>query len=198
MNISKLIILLCSISISGNSQTCIHKNLSKNFDFKISLVGKNTDSLKILATITQKSHPLKIQNLEIKTDGFYFDSYNNCDKVRSYSTKINDNLPSGDENDSGNLIVADFNFDGLEDFAVKNDPGGNGGPVYAYFLQAEDKKFYKNSYLSDRVQFFPIKIDSIKKTMTTLVHASAYQKNRRIFKYNQKTKKWKLIYDKLE
>jgi len=126
------------------------------------------------------------------------DSFDDCKNVKSYSTKVNSELPIGGGNDSGNFIVADFNFDGLEDFAIKRDPGGNGGPLYAYFLQAEDKKFYKSSYLSNLVEFFPIEINTIKKTITTLVHANAYQKNKRTFKYNPETKKWKLIFNGFE
>ncbi|MEC4003617.1 hypothetical protein OX283_003010 [Flavobacterium sp. SUN052] len=197
MNVLKLIFLITLISFKAVSQTCSYKKLSKEFDFTITLNSKKLDSIQVLIKITNKVSQ-KIQALKIETEGLYIDSFNDCKNVKSYSTKINSELPTGDENDSGNFIVADFNFDGMEDLAIKRDVGGNGGPLYAYFLQAKDKKFYESLYLSNTVEFFPIEINSTKKTITTFLHANAYQKNRRIFKYNQKAKKWKLIYDKLE
>lgn len=198
MNIFRLWLLIGLISLNANCQTCTYENLSKIFNFKVIPIPKKEDIITINVEITEKENSKKVQTVTIECDGFYLDSFDDCKKVKSYSTGINDKLPIGDENDSGNFIVADFNFDGIEDFAVKRDPGGNGGPLYAYFLQGDDKVFYKSSYLSNTVVFFPIEINPKKRTLTTYLHANAYQKNRRIFKYNPKTKKWKCIYDKLE
>lgn len=198
MKILKLIVLTTLISGKIACQTCSYKKLSKDFDFSVSLIQKKNDSIRVLIQITNKAFRKKIQTLKIDTEGLYIDAFNNCNNVKSYSTKINSELPTGDENDSGNLIVADFNFDGLEDLAIKSDVGGNGGPLYMFYLQAEDKKFYKSYYLSEIVEFFPIEINSTNKTITTFLHANAYKKNRRIFKYNQKSKKWKLIHDGYE
>ena len=198
MNILKLIVLTTLISAKVTSQTCTYKKLSKEFNFKVSLIQKEKDSIRVLIQITNKAFEKKIQILKFDTEGLYIDSFSDCKNVKSYSTKINSELPTGDENDSGNLIVADFNFDGLEDLAIKYDVGGNGGPLYMFYLQAKDKKFYKSSYLSEVVEFFPVEINSTNKTITTFLHANAYQKNRRIFKYNQKAKKWKLIHDGFE
>ena len=198
MKILNLTLLISLISFSVIAQTCSYENLSKKFNFKVIPIPKKDDLIQIAIKITDKENPKSIQTLAIECEGFYLDSFDDCKNVKSYSTKINSELPTGDENDSGNFIVADFNFDGLEDFAIKSDPGGNGGPLYVYFLQAEDRKFYKSKYLSDTVQFFPIEINPAKKTITTFLHANAYQKNRRIFKYNQKAKKWKLIQSSFE
>jgi hypothetical protein len=198
MNILKLTLLISLISLNVFSQTCSYENLSKNFNFKVIPIPKNEDLIQIVIEISEKINPKRTQTLNVECEGFYLDSFDNCKNVKSYSTKINCELPTRDENDSGNFIVADFNFDGLEDFAIKSDPGGNGGPLYEYFLQAKDRKFYKSLYLSETVEFFPIEINSTKKTITTLVHANAYQKNRQIFKYNQKAKNWKRIYDEFE
>jgi len=198
MNILKLTFLISLISLNVLSQTCSYENLSKSFNFKVIPIPKKEDLIQIVVEVTNKVNLKRAQTLTMECEGFYLDSFDDCKNVKSYSTKVNSKLPVGGENDSGNFIVADFNFDGLEDFAIKRDPGGNGGPLYAYFLQAEDKKFYKSSYLSNLVEFFPIEINIIKKTITTLVHANAYQKNKRTFKYNPKAKKWKLIYNGFE
>jgi hypothetical protein len=169
-----------------------------HFNFKVIPNPKKDDLLQIVIEVRRKDKSKNTQTLTIECEGFYLDSFDNCKNIRSYITKINNLLPSGDETDSGNFIVADFNFDGLEDFAVKSDPGGNGGPLYTYFMQNDDRKFYKSSYLSNVVQFFPTEINPKKKTLTTFLHANAYQKNRRIFKYNQKAKKWKMIFTGFE
>lgn len=198
MNILKIAFIISFTSLNVVGQTCTYENLSKKFNFKVEPIPKKEDLIQLLVNVTEKENSKRTQTLTIECEGFYLDSFDNCKNVRSYSTKVNSQLPSGDENDSGNFIVADFNFDSLEDFAIKNDPGGNGGPLYTYFLQTEDRKFYRSKYLSDIVQFFPIEINSVNKTLTTFLHANAYQKNRRIFKYNQKKKKWKLIHDGFE
>lgn len=206
MNILKMtfIISFISLNIFGQTcpyvfgRTCSHENLSKKFNFKILTISKKEDLIQLVVQVANKENSKKFQRLTIECEGFYLDSFENCKNVRSYITEINSQLPSGDENDSGNFIVADFNFDGLEDFAIKSDPGGNGGPLYTYFLQAEDRKFYKSSYLTDTMQFFPTEINTSKKTLTTFLHANANQKNRRIFKYNQNEKKWELIHDSFE
>lgn len=197
MQTVKLIILATLISFKTMGQSCSYENLSKDFNFAVTLISKSIDSIQITVRITDKTST-EIQTLQLDTDGFYLDSFNDCDNVKSFSTKINSELPVGGENDSGNLIIADFNFDGLEDIAVQRDPGGNGGAIYAYFIQTADKQFYKNSYLTDTVIFFPIEMDSAKKTITTLVHANAYQMNRQVFKYIPKRKKWKLISNTFE
>lgn len=198
MNTSKLTLLISLIALNAIGQTCTYDNLSKKFNFEVVPIPKKEDLIHLVVHVTEKENSKRTQTLTIECEGFYLDSFDNCKNVRSYSTKLNSQLPSGDENDSGNFIVADFNFDGLEDFAIKCDPGGNGGPLYTYFLQAEDKKFYRSKYLTDTVQFFPIEINSANKTLTTFLHANAYQKNRRIFKYNMKAKKWKLIHNGFE
>lgn len=198
MNILKIAFIISFTSLNVVGQSCTYENLSKKFNFKVVPIPEKEDLIQLLVHVTEKENSKRTQTLTIECEDFYLDSFDDCKNVRSYSTKVNSQLPSGDENDSGNLIVADFNFDGIEDFAIKSDPGGNGGPLYTYFLQAKDKKFYRNKYLSDTVQFFPIEINSVNKTLTTFLHANAYQKNRRIFKYNLKAKKWKLIHDGFE
>ncbi|MDI1318459.1 hypothetical protein [Flavobacterium sp.] len=198
MNILKIALIIIFTSLNAFGQTCSYENLSREFNYKVVPISKKEDLIQLVVQVTEKQNSKRTQTFKIECEGFYLDSFDNCKNVRSYITKVNSKLPSGDEKDSGNFIVADFNFDSFEDFAIKSDPGGNGGPLYTYFLQAENKKFYRSNYLSDTVQFFPIEINPINKTLTTFLHANAYQKNRRIFKYNLKAKKWKLIHDGFE
>ena len=111
----------------------------------------------------------------------------NCENVRSYSTNVNDTLIALD-NDYGDLIIADFNFDNKDDFAIKRNSGGNGGPEYDYFLQSSNNNFIKNSYLSDSLVFFPSEISKEKKCLMTLVHAGVCHMGKHIYHYDSMNK----------
>ena len=100
------------------------------------------------------------------------------------------------DNDFGDLVVADFNFDGLEDFAVKRGEGGNAGPEYNFYLQSKDSEFELNRFLSDEMMYFPFVIDPKKKRLITLVHGNAYQMSEKIFELKGK-KNWKVISHRL-
>ena len=119
------------------------------------------------------------------------DAYKNCNDVRSYITKQNKNMEAPD-NDYGDFIVADFNFDGKDDFAIKYDSGGNAGSIYVFYIQQDNMLFKKDIFLSNHVEFFPIDIDSKSKTVTTHAHADVYGYYESVFRFNTKTKKWKM------
>ena len=42
-----------------------------------------------------------------------------------------------------------------EDFAIKKDSGGNGGPLYEFYLQNVRQKFVKDDFLTNTLEFFP-------------------------------------------
>ena len=119
-------------------------------------------------------------------------SFVNCNNVRSYTTGINLNTEVVD-NDFGDLIVADFNFDNKEDFAVKREEGGNGGPLYNYYLQTSPNTFKLDKFLSETMIFFPKEISKSNRTLITLVHASAVSVCETIYKFDSSTNKWKEI-----
>ena len=97
------------------------------------------------------------------------------------------------DNDYGSLIVADFNFDGREDVAIKNDSGGNGGPLYNYYLQNAKGIFVIDDFLTNTVQFFPSEINSLKKYLVTTVHATATQLSETTYRLDTATGQWKKI-----
>lgn len=59
------------------------------------------------------------------------------------------------DNDYGDCIVVDFNFNLRDDFAVKTDEWGNGGPLYDYFVQIPDSSFTRDRFLSETLRWFP-------------------------------------------
>ena len=149
------------------------------------------DSCQVLVSVFQKTSARKIQTVQFTADYIFENDFTDCSAVRSYTTHVNDKLPDTD-NDFGNLIVADFNFDGFEDIAVKRNSGGNGGPMYAFYLQ-KDGTFYNNQFLTETIAFFPTQINKSQHTLTTLVHANAYQQCKKVFQYDPKKEHWKLI-----
>lgn len=178
------------ISAFGYSQDCLHTNLSKEYNFTTNSIRYKTtgktviDSCTITVEIVKKgtSHKQAINF----SSGWMFDGvYVDCNAVRSYSTGYNKSAEVSD-NDFGDLIVADFNFDGKDDLAVKIDFGGNGGPTYAYYLQDSKGKFIKDKYLTETVSFFPDTIDTKKKVLITRVHANAYQRCETTYKQGVK------------
>lgn len=181
-------------------QTCLHKNLSKDFNFEIKLrkiKNRNNEidsnSVKIIVSnkISNKKQELSFGS------GFLFEkTFIDCKTVRSYSTGINKSREIID-NDFGDLIIADFNFDNREDFAVKNDSGGNGGPTYNFYIQDKNKNFALDNFLTTQMEFFPSKFITKSKRLVTYVHANAYQLSENIFEYNEQLKKWKYKDSKL-
>ena len=113
-----------------------------------------------------------------------------CNLCRSYQTGKNETVEEQD-NDYGDIIVADFNFDKKEDLALKSDSGGNGGPAYKFYLQDSNGKFYLDNFLTDTMTYFPTHINKNNKTLTTLVHANAMELCKSIYKQDKATDKWK-------
>ena len=177
------------------AQTCLHKNLSKEFNFKIILTkikipNEEIDNNSVKVIIINKKTNQK-QEINYGASFLFGKTFENCETVRSYSTNINKNAEIED-NDFGDLIIADFDFDNREDFAIKNDSGGNGGPTYNYYIQNENNKFILDKYLTKKMEFFPRKLNPKSKELVTYVHANAYQLNEQTFAYNSKSKKWKI------
>jgi len=191
-----LLIITLFVSSLGYSQYyCVHTNLSKDYTFSTkSVVFKSTkeliDSCTITIEVLRKGNDYK-QTINFNS-GWMFDGvYTDCNAVRSYSTGVNKTADVGD-NDFGDLIVADFNFDGLEDLAVKIAFEGNGGPTYAYYIQGSEGKFIKDNYLTETVSFFPDTINATKKVLITRVHANAYQRCETTYKQGI-TGSWKVV-----
>lgn len=190
------IVLLAFIIIPqiALGQTCLHKNLSKEFNFEVKVrkikkskeeIDSNAVKIIIYNKITNKK-----QELNFGASYLFQKTFIECTKsVRSYSTGINKNAEIVD-NDFGDIIIADFNFDNREDFAIKNDSGGNGGPTYNFYIQDANKNFKLDKFLTTQMGFFPSKFITKNKRLVTYVHANAYQLSENTFEYNEPLKKW--------
>ena len=189
----KYTFLIFLVSFFSQAQKCIHSNLSKLYNFSVELKRVNdSNDCKIILNIIDKNNSKKVQKIIVNSEFIFEKDFKNCSEIRSYSTKINDKKIDED-NDFGDLIIADFNFDGKEDFAIKKDSGGNGGPLYEFYIQNNNQNFIKDDFLTNKLEFFPSSINKSKNTLTTLVHANAYERCKTVYKYNSKLKKWKRI-----
>ncbi|HKC67722.1 MAG TPA: hypothetical protein VKG26_05795, partial [Bacteroidia bacterium] len=179
-----------------NQSTCLHTDLSKQFNFQTKIQRLPTvdgfDSSIAQVNIIDKATGKNTQTINYYSNYFFDDVFNNCNSCRSYTTGKNVNDIIADNN-FGDILVADFNFDHKEDVALKHDSGGNGGPMYDFYLQAPDGKFYIDKYLSDSMRYFPVYFNPTNKTLATQVHANAYGENKNTFKFNPKTNTWQYI-----
>lgn len=194
----KLLFMILAIFIVHTTfgQVCTHVGLSKKYNFKVSLnrptPGAENEIITVVLSVVDKVRKKQIQNIVIKPTYLFSDVFVNCNSVRSYTTGLNKNMESID-NDFGDLIVADFNFDSKEDFALKKDSGGNGGPVYNFYIQNADGSFTLDNFLSEQMEFFPTRINKSNRTLITLVHANAYELAEHTYKKNVNGNKWKEI-----
>jgi hypothetical protein len=178
-----------------SQETCIHTDLSKSLLFKTRLeplqilMGKKYyDSCQVSITVINKSNRKVVFTAEFLS-GFLYGAYDQCNTVRSYTTGTGQDADIKDY-DYGDLVVADFNFDGREDFATKVDHGGNGGPFYRFYIRQPTGHFRLSRYLTDNVGHFPSKFDSIHKILTVLTHADAMAEGETTYKLNPQTGRW--------
>lgn len=179
-----------------SAQTCLHTGLSKKFDFKITRVDirkPNDTSLfgekRISVEIYNKSDKRSFQSISFKS-GELYDDFKNCINDRSLITGKNKDAEVGD-NDYGDIIVADVNFDGIEDLAIKDRWIGNIGAGYRFYLQTP-QGFKQNKYLTEEVVFFPWLLKPKSHLLITTVSPTPGT-TIRTYGYNAINKKWRKV-----
>lgn len=118
--------------------------------------------------------------------------------VRKYRLRVSRSFITGKnayyedvDNYCGEIVVADLNFDGLEDFATPVDSGADNGPHYAFYIQQKNNKFKFNKYLSEEVIWFPEKFNDSLKTFTTITPCGIYGIAYQHFRYDTSTVQWR-------
>jgi len=179
-------------------QACLHTDLSKKFDYKISKTSKKDDDgiirvHKVTIEIYSKADRKLFQKIEYIPDGIFDSTFSECENARSLITGKHKKTEVSDD-DYGDIVVADLNFDGKEDLAVKNNIPADVGPEYLYFIQGK-RGFIKDEYLSEKMSYFPWLIKPKKHELIALAHpfpgTHIYQ-----FQYNTVTKKWRKVSDR--
>lgn len=134
MNKTFVILLLVFCKI-GNGQSCSYHNVSTSFDFKVHVQrGKALeDTCTVTVLLQSKIGRKTIQTIKYKADFLSGDVFTDPNFTRSYSTEKNKKVEVSDY-DFGDLVIADLNFDGRDDLAIKHDSGENGGPFYNFYI----------------------------------------------------------------
>ena len=174
-----------------SGQDCYHKDLSRVYDFKtkisrVDLSEDPADSCVISVTVLNKTGHV-IQSIEVKSGYLFKESFASCSEARSFTTGKGMKAKAVD-NDYGDLVVADFNFDGREDIAIKTVFIGNGGPEYSYYVQDKKRHFVREKYLTEQVGYFPSRINKKDKTLTSLVRAGSSESYRITYRLDASNK----------
>jgi hypothetical protein len=174
------------------------KNLSDVYNYRIIdkyYCNRNQffgDSIVRIIKIFNKNDSLiqKIYlNLEMPPLYFYDDEP--LVLSRSYITGKNVNKEIAD-NYCGEIVVADLNFDGLEDFATPIGHGVDNGAHYAFYIQNSNGLFKCNSYLTENLIWFPEEINDSLLTFTNFVPCMR-DVGCETFRYDTLTKKFRMI-----
>ena len=151
-------------------QSLLHENLSKTLNYQSfikRIPTEYTDSCIVKIVVSGKTDKNIVYETDITSTYLLGNNTFANENVRSYITGKNINKDVID-NDYGDLVVADFNFDGLEDFAIKREEGGNAGPFYNFYIQSTRNTFAIDKYLSDTIISFPNEMDFEQKKVTNV------------------------------
>ncbi len=158
----------------------------------ISLDDSDLGDAEITVDIFNKPNMTVIQTIKIKSEFILkSSSFKNCSKNRSFFKRKNPEIKVYD-NDFGDIIIADFNFDGKEDLAIKREEGGNGGAIYNFYIQA-NHAFVYNHFLSNEVSFFPYYFDRKKKQLRIFCRVNSTEHEVTTIEYSGTTQSWKII-----
>lgn len=170
---------------------CEQERLSNQFDLTIEAkhydgITSPIDSCTLKVVIRRKSSGFIMDSIVLFNVPNFRDVFKDCNSMKSFTTGFNSSMQIVD-NYFGDMVIADLNFDTLDDIAIIDDTGGNGGSEYLYYTQTQDKKFKLDKFLTDSMTYFPQKIDNKKHSLTTFVHAGACCLGKHVYHLNADT-----------
>ena len=192
-----LILTLLFIIKPLDARSMLYIHLSSQFDIEVAIRLNTTnnpdfDSTYLRIRIFEKERGIIIQTIRKQYYCMWTDWYTNIENSRSYSTHFNTNKTVVDD-DFGDVVVADLNFDGLDDFAVTYDHGADNGNHYYFYCQRPDHTFYRQVYLTDNMVHFPCIIDPINQQIITRTAAGVCCVGETVFQYNESKNSWFLL-----
>lgn len=165
-----------------NLKECFYTNLIKDKTIHIMTSGiDNSQNLKIIL-VDNKSNTV-FQELNYVPFNFDF-------KCKSLVFTNNISIHNDYE-----IIVGDYNFDSLDDFAIVYDNSINTGTIYTYFFQNS-----KGFFINDKdfpIKLIPLKINKIDKTIEQVNIVGCCKINTSIYQLKENNK-WELIESKQE
>lgn len=194
-----------SVTDSANSNNvilnqehyCYFTDLSLLYNYKIKINKLANDSneseiTRIAILIYMKNSNDLVDSLSTESENLLLGVFEECNDVRSYFTAKNTSSEVRDNN-YGDLIIEDFNFDNLEDIAIIYENGSYSGSRYLFFIQSAKGRFIKNEYLSSKVQFYPSKMNRKKMTLSTNSVTSKCTITEWTYQYNTRKSLWNLL-----
>ena len=185
----------------AQAQTCLHTKLSTQYNFETKIKWfrhpDSRDTALISVRIIDKANKKERHKIQLQAGYLLSADFSDCKSDRSYTTNWKTKGQIVD-NEFGDLVVADLNFDSLEDLAIKCESGGNGGAEYAYYIQDKKGHFYRDSFLTYEMGYFPHIINKKKRNLVTYVHANARQFGVHTYHLSAKTNKWKQVSHRFE
>jgi hypothetical protein len=195
INLTFIILLIFNFchSQKENLKDCKLNKVSDNFNFKLVTTVKTVNDVESSKVAIQISDKKNNQLQEIKYSPQYIMSHDKtfCNAISYFNSSKN--IDEGLE-EYHTFIVMDFNFDGLEDFAILDYEGSNSGPQYTYFLQDKNTKFLKNKFLTESIRFFPSEFNLKNKSFTQSNPVGCCKINTVIYKFVNN--KWKILSSK--
>lgn len=173
------------------NKDCIIENVSTEFLFSIQGLSYSEEDFNRVERVR-----IEIQGITDKNTTFQRIEYKPShwmiyDEVPCYATnyfEIKKNNTPREIGNLGLLIIWDYNVDGLQDFAIMSDQGGNAGSWYTFYMQQMDGSFKIEDY---PFSLFPTNIDYKKKTITEIHPLGCCKLSGA--SYKKENNKWKLI-----
>ena len=171
---------------------CYYDSISDQFDYQLwgyVPTGYENDDNHVSLSIFTKKEKRLVQTINFeKAAAFHYDcaSYSFINGYHSIDT-ISDGI-------YGDVVTADFNFDGREDFALAFDLGFS--EFYMFYLQ-ENGQFVKNNFLTDSVGLIP-EIDPTNKKLSTWIRLGATRISIQEFGYDSDKKQYTLLKSHVE
>ncbi|WP_276485516.1 XAC2610-related protein [Paraflavitalea pollutisoli] len=190
------IIYPAGFSLAGTLQ-CDQTRLSEQFDVAVNFVRltdsiEQEDSCLVQLLIRDKTSHAVLDSLTLSSIFYNDDVFAGCDNARSYTTRhqADREIYNGYQ---GDIIVADLNFDHLDDIAVISDVGFTSNALYHYFVQTTGRKFVADTYLTDSVAYFPEKIDPLRQQLVTRVPAGVCCLGIHTYQLGNANRQWQQI-----
>ncbi len=173
-----------------------YSQLSKVFDFEISekktIQESGNDIFNIDVSIIRKEDKKVIQHILYTPDKGLFEGFDSC--AISYSTGYK---KRGDDYD---IVVADFNFDGREDFALQTGHAVNGTEFYDFYIQNKSGQFTKDEFLGSTVMGYIDTPNIQNKSFSVTARIGAGNISTIILSHDIATNKWnwKVLSERME
>lgn len=185
-------------SILIDTKKCDLDFLSRQFDISYYVdyyqsIEYNLFSCSISIIIRDKKSGKTLDSIYLQGDYMGRTILETCDDVSSFSTGFQSKYSNGMDNIFGDIVVADFNFDNRDDIAVVSSSGGNGGPLYHFYMQTKNRKFAFDEFLSRTVAHVPRLVDHKTRTLTIYSRVNAFQMLKRVCQLPVKTREWIIV-----